>query len=41
MATISEAKGLGAQCYHCGLPVPRGLQLAVAIDGAARAMCCA
>ena len=41
MATISEAKGLGAQCYHCGLPVPRGLQLAVAIDGAARVMCCA
>jgi len=28
-------------CFHCGEPVPRGLELAVVIDGAARPMCCA
>jgi Cu2+-exporting ATPase len=28
-------------CYHCGLPVPSGLDLTVAIAGAPRAMCCA
>jgi len=28
-------------CYHCGLPVPQGLDLTVEIDGAPRAMCCA
>ena len=27
-------------CYHCGLPVPAGLTLAVDIDDAPRAMCC-
>jgi len=27
-------------CYHCGLPVPAGLALAVTIDDAPRAMCC-
>lgn len=29
-----------ATCYHCGLPVPPGVQLAVEIGGAARPMCC-
>jgi P-type Cu2+ transporter len=28
-------------CYHCGLPVPAGLALAVNVDGQPRAMCCA
>ena len=27
-------------CYHCGLPVPAGLDLSVRIDGQSRAMCC-
>ena len=30
-----------ANCYHCGLPLPAGLDLHVEIDGAPRAMCCA
>ncbi len=28
------------KCYHCGLPVPTGLDLSVKVDGRARAMCC-
>jgi Cu2+-exporting ATPase len=28
-------------CYHCGLPVPAGLDLHIEIEGASRAMCCA
>ncbi len=32
---------LPAGCYHCGLPVPPGLDLVVEIDGATRSMCCA
>jgi Cu2+-exporting ATPase len=28
-------------CYHCGLPVPRGVDLFVEIDGQPRTMCCA
>src|SRR5262245_42221338 len=27
-------------CYHCGLPVPAGLDLSVRIGGQERAMCC-
>ncbi|WP_301102240.1 heavy metal translocating P-type ATPase [Propionivibrio sp.] len=27
-------------CYHCGLPVPAGLDLSVSIDGQPRVMCC-
>jgi len=27
-------------CYHCGLPVQAGVELAVRIDGEPRAMCC-
>ncbi|WP_426172878.1 heavy metal translocating P-type ATPase [Massilia sp. TWR1-2-2] len=27
-------------CFHCGLPVPAGSRWSVAVDGAARAMCC-
>jgi Cu2+-exporting ATPase len=29
-----------AQCFHCGEPVPSGLQLSVDIGGEARPMCC-
>jgi Cu2+-exporting ATPase len=28
------------QCFHCGLPVPAGLELTVRIDGALQPMCC-
>lgn len=28
-------------CYHCGLPVPPGVDFSVEIDGQPRAMCCA
>lgn len=27
-------------CYHCGLPIPEGVNLAVAVGGQPRAMCC-
>ena len=27
-------------CYHCGLPIPAGVDLAVDIDGRAHRMCC-
>ena len=30
----------GPDCFHCGLPVPDGLDLEVTIDDAARPMCC-
>lgn len=29
------------ECYHCGLPVPPGVDFTVEIDGVPRAMCCA
>jgi len=29
------------ECFHCGEPVPRGLDLRVDIDGESRPMCCA
>ena len=27
-------------CYHCGLPVPAGVELSVSIDEQPHAMCC-
>lgn len=30
-----------SSCFHCGEPVPRGVDLRVDIDGAPRRMCCA
>ncbi|GAB2180556.1 heavy metal translocating P-type ATPase [Denitratisoma sp. agr-D3] len=27
-------------CYHCGLPIPAGVDFSVAIDGSPREMCC-
>ena len=29
-----------ANCYHCGLPIPDGVELSVPIAGAVRKMCC-
>ena len=31
---------LSSDCYHCGLPVPRGADWTVAIDGVEQTMCC-
>ena len=28
-------------CYHCGLPIPAGVELSVTLDGARQPMCCA
>ncbi len=30
-----------SDCFHCGLPLPRGADFAVVVDAAARPMCCA
>jgi Cu2+-exporting ATPase len=38
---LSDAvTGESEQCFHCGLPVPGGLNLTVTIDGDDRPMCC-
>ena len=29
------------KCYHCGLPIPAGIDLSVKVEGQLRAMCCA
>jgi Cu2+-exporting ATPase len=29
-----------APCFHCGLPVPKGLELSVSFDGDLKPMCC-
>jgi Cu2+-exporting ATPase len=36
----SAAAGPVTSCFHCGLPVPRGLELNVAINGHDQPMCC-
>jgi len=38
-----QAGGVGVPgaCYHCGLPVPSGVDIAVVIAATPRAMCCA
>ena len=38
-ADTTEANPVAA-CFHCGLPVPRGLELSVVIDGNDEPMCC-
>jgi Cu2+-exporting ATPase len=35
-----SAAGAASDCFHCGLPVPAGLDLKLRIDGAERLMCC-
>ena len=37
---IAEAAVAASHCFHCGLPLPAGLDLHLSIDGAERAMCC-
>jgi Cu2+-exporting ATPase len=37
----SNAAPAAESCFHCGEPVPPGVDLAVEIDGALRPMCCA
>ncbi|MCL6556642.1 MAG: cadmium-translocating P-type ATPase [Burkholderiales bacterium] len=31
---------MSGECFHCGQPVPPGVDLKVTVDGAPRAMCC-
>ncbi len=39
---MNDPRGLPrTECYHCGLPVPRGASFAVTIAGQPRQMCCA
>jgi Cu2+-exporting ATPase len=40
-AAVSVAVPSQTGCYHCGMPLPHGGDLMVAIDGVERAMCCA
>lgn len=35
-----EGSGEGNPCFHCGQPVPPGLQLQLSIGGLPRALCC-
>ncbi|MDR0234303.1 MAG: heavy metal translocating P-type ATPase [Zoogloeaceae bacterium] len=35
------AESVVSGCFHCGLPIPDGVDFSVAIDGRAEAMCCA
>ncbi|MDH3872290.1 MAG: heavy metal translocating P-type ATPase metal-binding domain-containing protein, partial [Gammaproteobacteria bacterium] len=32
--------GTATTCFHCGLPLPAGLDLRVSIDGLDQPMCC-
>jgi len=36
----SDTTASAETCFHCGQPVPRGVELTAEIDGAARPMCC-
>ena len=36
----ADIQGQPQTCYHCGLPVPPGIDLRVEIQGEARPMCC-
>jgi Cu2+-exporting ATPase len=39
-SALSIASSHPADCFHCGLPVPRGLTLTAQVLGEARPMCC-
>jgi Cu2+-exporting ATPase len=41
IASAAGAKNASGDCYHCGLPIPLGIDYRVAVDGEARGMCCA
>jgi len=39
--SMSSHTGTGeTACYHCGQPLPRGIDLKVVVDGCAQPMCC-
>ncbi len=38
--SVAPQDALAQDCFHCGLPVPRGSHYHVEIEGQARAMCC-
>jgi Cu2+-exporting ATPase len=42
MSPLAEARPLAVprDCFHCGEPVPTGVELSVTIDGELRSMCC-
>ncbi|MBX3023919.1 cadmium-translocating P-type ATPase [bacterium] len=35
-----DAAPVAGGCFHCGLPIPAGVDCHAVVDGAARAMCC-
>ena len=37
---LPEAAAPDTSCFHCGLPLPAGLDLSLTIDGVRRSMCC-
>jgi len=39
-AVTATTESAAATCFHCGLPVPRGVDFTVEIHGARRPMCC-
>ena len=41
MNSVVPGFAVDSQCYHCGLPVPSGIDLVAQIGGSPRAMCCA
>ncbi|MDZ7737086.1 MAG: heavy metal translocating P-type ATPase metal-binding domain-containing protein [Gammaproteobacteria bacterium] len=38
-SAVAPDQDTGA-CFHCGLPIPAGLELTVDFDGAPRSLCC-
>ncbi len=38
--SVASQDALAQDCFHCGLPVPRGSHYHVEIEGQTRAMCC-
>lgn len=38
--SIATAATNAADCFHCGLPIPKGLRLSAQVLGEARPMCC-
>jgi Cu2+-exporting ATPase len=38
--SLDPPENAGTRCFHCGQPVPSGINFSVAIDGAQRPMCC-
>ena len=40
LSALPHSSSDACACYHCGQPVPRGVELQVEIDGAAQPLCC-